>query len=115
MRIRRLKIRNFKAITSIDLNGLKDVVVVAGPNGCGKSCIFDAIRLLKSAYGGYRANEVETWFGEFQIQVNQDRNSLLTLFQNPLKNLELYAEIELSQSERSYLQKNASDLLLQKQ
>ena len=115
MRIRRLKITNFKAITYIDLAGLKDVVVVAGPNGCGKSCIFDAIRLLKSAYGGYRANEVETWFGEFQIQINQDRKSLLTLFQDPRKELELYAEIELSNDERSWLRENAIDLLVQKQ
>ena len=55
MKIKRLEIENFKAIKHIKLDGLSDTVLIAGPNGCGKSCIFHAIRLLKSTIGGYQA------------------------------------------------------------
>src|SRR6266498_3961331 len=111
MRFRRLRISNFKAITGIDLDNLSDVVVVAGPNGCGKSCVFDAIRLLKSAYGGYQPNEVDRWFGEFQIEIKQGERDLLALFQDKKKPVHIRVEIELSTAEREYLKRNARRLV----
>ena len=57
MRIVHLKAENFRAISRVELNNLEDMIVIAGPNGCGKSCILDAIRLFKSVYGGYQPNE----------------------------------------------------------
>ena len=60
-----LKITNLRAIRRFEINNLGSFVVVAGQNGSGKSCVFDAIRLLKSVYGGYSANEYHQWFGEF--------------------------------------------------
>jgi predicted ATPase len=71
MRITDLEIRNFKAIKTLSLRELGDTVIIAGPNGCGKSCIFDAIRLLKSAYGGYgNQEEWKHFFSEFHINFN---------------------------------------------
>jgi len=57
MKIEALQIRNFRGIRDISLNDLGGMVIIAGQNGSEKSCIFDAIRLLKSIYGGYQANE----------------------------------------------------------
>jgi len=67
MKIENLHIANFRGITEVSLSSLGSMVVIAGQNGSGKSCIFDAIRLLKSVYGGYQANEWQQWMGEFQI------------------------------------------------
>lgn len=111
MRINSLQISNFKAITDLSLNKLQDTVVIAGPNGCGKSCLFDAIRLLKSAYGGYQPNEWHHWFGEFQINVNQINASLLPLFQDRSRPLKVNAEFSLSHSEQQYLSTNAERVL----
>ena len=53
MKIVNLLVENFRAINRVELSDLQDMVVIAGPNGCGKSCILDSIRLFKSVYGGY--------------------------------------------------------------
>jgi hypothetical protein len=111
MRIHSIHIENFKAITRLDLADLRDTVVIAGPNGCGKSCLFDAIRLLKSAYGGYHPNEWHQWFGEFQISINQSPYTWLSLFQDRSKKLCLSAEFSFSTSEIEYLRTNARKLL----
>jgi AAA15 family ATPase/GTPase len=54
MKIQKLNIENFRGIRRAQLDDLPDNVIIAGPNGTGKSCLFDAIRLTKSLYGGYR-------------------------------------------------------------
>ena len=112
MRISALTISNFKAITNIELPALGEVVVIAGPNGCGKSCIYDAIRLLKSAYGGYQQNEWQSWFGEFQISVNQSADQWSGLLQRKDRPMRISADFVLSASEIAYLRENARRVLL---
>lgn len=67
MRIEQLEIENFRAIEKVIIDARSTMVVIAGPNGCGKSCILDGIRFVKSTYGGYGPNEWDQWLGEFQI------------------------------------------------
>ena len=110
MRIRSLSITNFRAIRFMQLDGLTDFVLIAGPNGCGKSCVFDAIRLLKSVYGGYQANEWMQWFGEFQIDLN-DREQLSHMFKNPAQPLAVAATVQLSDEEKEYLRAAAERVL----
>ncbi len=111
MRIQNLSVSNFRAITHLSLASLSQTVVIAGPNGCGKSCVFDAIRLLKSVYGGYQPNEWQSWFGEFQINVNQQQGVWISLFQNKSLPLKVDAGIVLSETEQSYLREHAKELL----
>jgi hypothetical protein len=111
MRFKRLEIRNLRAVETFTVDDLEDFVVVAGQNGCGKSCVFDAIRLLKSLYGGYQANEHLQWFGEFAINV-QDQNALARMFRNPANPMLVSAELEFSSEEISYLTENANKLAL---
>jgi hypothetical protein len=111
MRISSLTVSNFKALTRLELSGLQDTVVIAGPNGCGKSCLYDAIRLLKSAYGGYQPNEWHNWFGEFQINFNQSDSSWFVLFQDRAKSLDLAADFTLSDAERAFLRSDGERIL----
>lgn len=111
MRVQRLMVSNFRAITELDLDRLEDVVVIAGPNGCGKSCVFDAIRLLKSVYGGYQPNEWQSWFGEFQINVQNVPGAWLSLFQDKNKSMRVMADFILSAAEVAYLKTEARTLL----
>src|SRR3989475_5657207 len=111
MQITSLTVVNFRAITRIELRNLPPSVVIAGPNGCGKSCVFDAIRLLKSVYGGYQPNEWQSWFGEFQISFNQRDTDWLVLFQNRAISLDVEAAFALSPEEISFLKANARKIL----
>ncbi|MCW2756025.1 MAG: hypothetical protein JWQ32_3436 [Marmoricola sp.] len=109
MRFLSLDVRNMRAVERFSVDTLTDFVMIAGQNGSGKSCVFDAIRLLKSFYGGYQADEHMQWFGEFSINV-QDRRALGRLFRDSSKSLFISAVIEFAQSEREYLGENVEDL-----
>ncbi|MBC7877445.1 MAG: AAA family ATPase [Anaerolineales bacterium] len=111
MRFQTVEIENYRAISSVKLENLGDMVIIAGPNGCGKSCVFDAIRLLKSVYGGYQPNEWHQFFGEFQIQIGQKPEELLTIFQDKTKPLKISAEIIISNEEKQYLLNEGMNLL----
>lgn len=85
--------------------------MLAGPNGCGKSCVLDAIRLVKSAYGSYQQDEWQSWFGEFAINVNAADASVVNLLQKRSKPLEIVARFELSSDELAYIESNLENLL----
>lgn len=113
MRIEAIELLNFRGIRELKLENLGNTVVIAGANGSGKSCIFDAIRLLKSAYGGYQQNEWQQWMAEFQINFANSAESFLSFFQDKSKPLSINIEFRLHPNERKYLQDHGKDLVRQ--
>lgn len=53
MKIKYLKIEGFKSLRQFELASVPDFAVFVGPNGVGKSSIFQAIGLLKDWVGSY--------------------------------------------------------------
>lgn len=53
MQIIALEVINFKVIRHLQLESIPQLVVIAGPNGSGKTALFDALRLFKEAIGSY--------------------------------------------------------------
>lgn len=53
MRIDSLEINNFKIIRYLRLDDIPNLVVIAGPNGSGKTALFDALRVFKEAIATY--------------------------------------------------------------
>ena len=110
LRFNSLAITNLRAIKSFSISDLPDFVVIAGQNGCGKSCIFDAIRLLKSVYGNYLANEYHQWFGEFNINI-QDPKTISKLFRDFDQPINIEATISFVDEEVAYIRKNLDALV----
>jgi energy-coupling factor transporter ATP-binding protein EcfA2 len=105
-----LSISNLRAVKKFHVDNLGSFVAVAGQNGSGKSCVFDAIRLLKSTYGGYSANEYHQWFGEFAVNL-QDKNSILKLFRNRDMPIMIKASVSFAESETLYMQERTEELV----
>ena len=110
MRIVNLFVENFRAINRVKLTDLKTMIVVAGPNGCGKSCILDAIRLFKSVYGGYQPNEWHQWLSEFQI-APRNLHQMASLLRDRSRPATIEAQIELAQEERAFILQEARPML----
>jgi predicted ATP-dependent endonuclease of OLD family len=104
-------IKNFRGIQYAELSGLGDTIIIAGQNGSGKSCVFDAIRMLKSIYGGYQANEYQHFFNEFQIPLQGGARKLRTLFNNQSLPINIEAKFKLREHEREFISNNAKELL----
>lgn len=111
MKIDSLRIKNFRGIRNVEMNDLGDMIIVAGQNGSGKSCIFDGIRLLKSFYGGYQHNEWQQWMGEFQIQLSNRSSDFKSMFNDAGQELRISCDFKLHADERDYIIKNSEDLL----
>lgn len=111
MKIERLLIENFRGIQRLEANALGDTIIIAGQNGSGKSCIFDAIRLLKSTYGGYQQNEWQQFFGEFAIQLHGGSKNLKGLFNDPTKPAIIECKFLLRDNEKNFISTNAAELL----
>lgn len=111
MRIEAIDVKNFRGIRDVVLRDLGNTVVIAGANGSGKSCIFDAIRLLKSAYGGYQQNEWHHWMAEFQINFANNAEAFTTFFQDKTKELSIECVFRLHANERAYLEKHGEELV----
>ena len=110
MRIEDLEIENFRAIEKVSIDTRSTMIVIAGPNGCGKSCVLDGIRFIKSAYGGYGPNEWDQWLSEFQINRDQDPWEMRKILRDKTKNARISITLTLHPEERLYLQENDQEL-----
>jgi predicted ATPase len=112
MKISQVEIQNFRGIRQATLPNLGGTVVIAGQNGSGKSCVLDAIRLVKSVYGGYQQNEWHHWMGEFQINFTNQEN-WANLQNNKSQPLQIKCSFQLHSAEREYIRANANELVRQ--
>ena len=109
MKIRRLRIENFKGIQAVDMPDLDDVVIIAGKNGCGKTCILEGIRLLKSHYGHYSENENRAWWDEKQVDLSQ-AGATRNVLRDKQQRAVVEVEIELTPEEKEYIKEDPNHL-----
>ena len=106
MRFENITIKNFRAIEHVAIDAANgSMIVIAGPNGCGKSCILDAIRFVKSAYGGYEDNEWEHWLNEFQI--SRDPGEMKSILRNKRMPAHINVTLKLHDREKLHLHEHS--------
>ena len=50
MKIRKLRIKNFKSIADMELNGIEQALILVGKNSAGKTAVLDAVRAVGGDY-----------------------------------------------------------------
>ena len=68
-----------------------------------KSCVLDAIRLFKSAYGSYQQSELDLWSNEFQLNSRGGSGDFRGLLRDKNRALLIEGEIEISKREKKFL------------
>lgn len=111
MHIDSLLISNFRGIRRFEIRDLSKLVVIAGPNGSGKSTVFEAIRLLKSAYGEYTKNEDMEFFSSYGIKMERIDAHISEFFFDPKKKIEIKIIFSLSPAEIQFLTSSTRRLL----
>ena len=111
MKIVNLVVENFRAINKVALSELQEMIVIAGPNGCGKSCVLDSIRFFKSVYGGYQPNEWQQWLGEFQINFQRNPQQMASLLRDRTRSSMIEADIELAPDEIHFIRQHIGTML----
>ena len=102
MKISQLTVENIRGINLAVLDNLGDVVAIAGANGCGKSCLLDCVRLFKSQYGSYYANEEQMWWQEKSLNIN-DHASAIEVLRQKNRNGRIVASIKLENTEKEFI------------
>lgn len=83
MKIKSIKLKNFRRFTDLTIEGLPEtakLVVMIGPNGCGKSSVFDALQTLRDTKGFLSINASGDYY--FKSEYFQAANIFTTLTEN---------------------------------
>ena len=91
------------------LDNLGEVVAIAGANGCGKSCLLDCVRLFKSQYGSYYANEQQMWWQEKSLSID-DRASAIQVLRQKNRDGRIVAAIKLENTEKEFILEDSQRL-----
>jgi predicted ATPase len=110
MRMRSLSVSNFLALKYASFDNLPQAIMIAGANGSGKSCLLDAVRLIKSACGSYQTDEWNAFLGERHIDLNRDPRELLAMFRDQSRPVEISASFEFTPDEIAFVADQAEQL-----
>lgn len=101
MRIESIRLKNFKALQDVEINGLPSYCVFVGPNGSGKSTLFDCFGFLKDCLTGNVRSALQRrgGFGEVVSRTcNEDSIVVELQFRIPIVGVErlvtYYLDIE---------------------
>jgi predicted ATPase len=76
MKLKTVRLKNFKRFDDLTINlgeNPKKIIALVGPNGCGKSSVFDAFEEKLKDYKGATQNEHASYFSKFWHSIFPDK------------------------------------------
>ena len=84
MRIRSISLKGYKRFKDLTIDLGDDparIVALVGPNGCGKSSVFDALLFLQGAYENIgKTGQKDSWYHSLDQDPNYDTNNVNVVF-----------------------------------
>ena len=95
MKIKSIKLQNFKKFSDLTLGNLSDtvkLVVLLGPNGCGKSSLIESMEVARKIYG---FRQIPWSDSDFNYYIKQDKQ-ISKVYQQTQTNENIHIETQLS-------------------
>ena len=114
MKIRNIRLQNFKKFSNLTIDNLPDkvkLVVLLGPNGCGKSSLIESMEVARKIYG---LHQIPWGDSNFNYYIKRDR-AIRKVYHQTRANLQaredILVETQLSQLNfrRSYIIRNLAN------
>jgi predicted ATP-dependent endonuclease of OLD family len=110
MKIKRIKVNNFKGLKEIEFNTHAKGVLIVGPNAVGKSTIFEAIRLNKAfLYPNTQGEIINVLNSHKAISPDQQTIIIDNLLNDKTKKLEIAIDYEIEDAEIDLIKSNFLD------
>lgn len=78
MKLKIIRLKNFKRFDDLTINlgdTPKKIIALVGPNGCGKSSVFDAFEEILKDYKGASQNEHASYFSKLCYSILPDKKA----------------------------------------
>jgi energy-coupling factor transporter ATP-binding protein EcfA2 len=100
-----LVIKNFRALSDIDVEFARGINVIVGPNAIGKTTVLEGIRLVKALFSARTQSEAQQTLISLGAASPHDPRQLIPsgLFQTIEKPLEIRCGFELTEAETAQL------------
>ena len=88
MKIKSIKLKDFKRFTDLTIEGLPEttkLVVMIGPNGCGKSSMFDALHIYKLLKTHVGVEETDPYYVKFDLSEKTFKEPEVEFHTSPLE------------------------------
>lgn len=95
MKIKNIKLQNFKKFSNLTINNLPDtvrLVVLLGPNGCGKSSLIESMEVARKIYGFH---QIPWSASDFNYYIKQD-SIINKVYRQTQTNENIHIETQLS-------------------
>lgn len=114
MRLKHLRIENFRAINKVDVTFEDPVAVIVGPNAIGKTTILEAIRMAKAILAPRTQNEATQVLVSMGAVMPYAPQAVRTeaLMQNQAEPLLVHCRYELTPTELGILAENLESIAL---
>ncbi len=97
MKIKSFRIENYRNIRLVECSNIPDLMVICGPNGCGKSALLESIMLAKEIFSSYK--------------IFRGGKGLKNLVSANASETKITLEIEFSDEEGSFVRKEFHQII----
>lgn len=111
MKIRNIRLQNFKKFSNLTIDNLPDtvkLVVLLGPNGCGKSSLIESMEVARKIYG---LHQIPWNDSNFNYYIKQDTRIISKVYRQASENIQIETQLSKLNFHGPYIIRNLANPL----